>query len=73
MAIPQTTVKALLVYEPLDSQVNFGLEEVSVREVQDTEVLVRIVATGICHTDLVFASFSNEFGSYPKVLGHEVM
>ena len=36
------------------------------------EVLVRILASGICHTDLVVGSIpAPYFGTYPKILGHE--
>jgi Zn-dependent alcohol dehydrogenase len=65
------TAQALVAHEPLDGKFKFTLEDVSVRELKDDEVLVRMVATGICHTDLVFASLPNEAGPYCKVLGHE--
>lgn len=36
------------------------------------EVLVRIVASGICHTDLVVNSMPSDYvGPWPKILGHE--
>lgn len=46
------------------------IETVELDEPRDDEVLVRMVAAGICHTDLgVKASWSAEAG--PLVLGHE--
>jgi len=65
------TAQAFFAHEPADGKVKFTLEDVLVRELKDDEVLVRMVATGICHTDLIFASLPKEAGSYCKVLGHE--
>ncbi len=48
----------------------FTLEEVTVDDPRDDEILVQITATGICHTDLFFKSvIPVELG--PCVLGHE--
>jgi S-(hydroxymethyl)glutathione dehydrogenase / alcohol dehydrogenase len=35
------------------------------------EVLVRLVACGVCHTDMYTASGADPSGSAPAVLGHE--
>lgn len=49
------------------------LEEVTLaRQVEADEILVRMVATGVCHTDILYAMAPAEaLGPYPKVLGHE--
>jgi aryl-alcohol dehydrogenase len=48
------------------------LETVDLGEPQVGEVRVRIVATGICHADLMFhGPFGSKFASKPIVLGHE--
>lgn len=48
------------------------LEAVELGEPQAGEVRVRIVATGICHTDLMFhGRFGSAFAPKPMVLGHE--
>jgi aryl-alcohol dehydrogenase len=49
---------------------SFSLEEVELEEPRDDEILVRIVAAGICHTDL---TVRDEFYGtpLPAVLGHE--
>ena len=48
------------------------MEDVKVRDVGDDELLVRIVASGICHTDLVFGGLKEGPGViYPSVKGHE--
>ncbi|WP_312595809.1 NAD(P)-dependent alcohol dehydrogenase [Brevundimonas sp.] len=48
----------------------FVLEELDVAQPRPDEILVRIQAVGICHTDLVFAS--GAMGTnFPLVLGHE--
>jgi aryl-alcohol dehydrogenase len=48
----------------------FQLEEVALEAPRADEVLVRLVATGICHTDLVAAAGADPAGS-PMVFGHE--
>jgi S-(hydroxymethyl)glutathione dehydrogenase/alcohol dehydrogenase len=54
---------------------NFGeplvLQEVDLAEPKDGEVLVRLVACGVCHTDLYTASGVDPSGYAPTVLGHE--
>jgi aryl-alcohol dehydrogenase len=48
------------------------LETVELDEPRPGEVLVRIVATGICHSDLMFhGPFGTAFAPKPVVLGHE--
>lgn len=48
------------------------LEAVDLAEPRANEILVRIVATGICHTDLMFhGPFGARFSAKPMVLGHE--
>lgn len=48
----------------------FQLEEVELEEPRSDEVLVRLVATGVCHTDLVVAAGADPAGP-PMVFGHE--
>ncbi|HLU41800.1 MAG TPA: NAD(P)-dependent alcohol dehydrogenase [Microthrixaceae bacterium] len=48
----------------------FEIREIEVDDLRDDEVLVRIVASGLCHTDLtIAASYPPEM--LPAVLGHE--
>jgi S-(hydroxymethyl)glutathione dehydrogenase/alcohol dehydrogenase len=51
--------------EPLEVQ------EVELAEPRAGEVLVRIAACGVCHTDLFAASGADPSGYAPTVLGHE--
>ena len=51
--------------EPLDVQ------ELDLAEPKAGEVLVRLVACGVCHTDLYTASGADPSGYSPTVLGHE--
>jgi aryl-alcohol dehydrogenase len=48
----------------------FRIEEVDLEEPSDNEVLIRIVAVGLCHTDLVARDQYLPF-PLPAVLGHE--
>jgi Zn-dependent alcohol dehydrogenase len=66
------SARAIVSYEPVESAPNFKLEDVTLRTLQSNELLIRLVATGICHTDLVFGTAPVAMGgAYPKVLGHE--
>jgi S-(hydroxymethyl)glutathione dehydrogenase/alcohol dehydrogenase len=47
------------------------VQEVDLAEPRDGEVLVRLVACGVCHTDLYTASGVDPSGYAPTVLGHE--
>lgn len=49
---------------------NFTLEQLTLSGMQDDEVLVRIVATGLCHTDIVVRDQLLPT-PLPAVLGHE--
>ncbi len=51
--------------KPLD------VTEIDVAGPQEGEVLVRIVATGVCHTDAYTLSGEDPEGLFPAVLGHE--
>src|ERR671931_1893069 len=51
--------------EPLEVQ------ELDLAEPQAGEVLVRLAACGVCHTDLYTASGADPSGYAPTVLGHE--
>jgi S-(hydroxymethyl)glutathione dehydrogenase / alcohol dehydrogenase len=47
------------------------VQEVDLAEPSSGEVLVRLVACGVCHTDLYTASGADPSGYAPTVLGHE--
>lgn len=47
------------------------IEEIDLEGPKEGEVLVRIVATGVCHTDAYTLSGSDPEGLFPSVLGHE--
>ncbi len=47
------------------------IEEVDVMLPRKGEVLVRIVATGVCHTDAFTLSGEDPEGIFPTILGHE--
>lgn len=66
--------KALVSRGPF-SQGGWGIEDVKLRELKHDEVVVEIVASGICHTDLHCGDTADDKGVpavfYPRVLGHE--
>ncbi|KAA9133980.1 S-(hydroxymethyl)glutathione dehydrogenase/class III alcohol dehydrogenase [Marinihelvus fidelis] len=47
------------------------IEEIDVAGPRAGEVLVRIVATGVCHTDAFTLSGADPEGLFPAILGHE--
>ncbi len=47
------------------------IEQIEVAPPRAGEVLVRIVATGVCHTDAYTLSGADPEGLFPSVLGHE--
>ena len=49
----------------------FELTKVTLDEPGAEEVLVKIVATGICHTDMVARDFIMGSPNFPVILGHE--
>src|SRR5260370_28540681 len=60
-------ITAAVVHEP---GANFTLQAVELDEPRADEILVRIAAVGVCHTDLVARDGVMPF-SMPAVLGHE--
>jgi hypothetical protein len=66
------TGKAIVARDTLANK-GWELEEVTTREIHDDELLVELVASGICHTDIMCGSGSGnpDLFYYPRVLGHE--
>ena len=48
-----------------------SIEEVDLEGPKKGEVLVRVVATGVCHTDAYTLSGADPEGAFPAILGHE--
>ena len=59
--------KALIVDRPGST---FVIDEVEIDELKPSEVLVKLVATGICHTDIAAATGTIP-QPLPMVFGHE--
>lgn len=47
------------------------IEEIDVQGPKKGEVLVRLVATGVCHTDAFTLTGADPEGIFPSILGHE--
>ncbi len=60
--------RAAVAYAPNQPLV---IEEIDLMPPQAGEVLVRIVATGVCHTDAYTLSGQDSEGVFPCILGHE--
>ena len=74
MSAQPITTTALVCDEPKDGNVQWRKAPLKLRDPLDHEVLVRIIASGICHSDIAVSSFPSGtpgFSPYPKVLGHE--
>lgn len=50
---------------------SFSVEELELGDLRADEVLVRVVAAGMCHTDLLSRELPPEFFAGPQVYGHE--
>ncbi len=61
-------VKAAVIFE---TGGDFQIEELELDEPRDDEVLVRVVASGICHTDLGARAGHLPIPEPPSVFGHE--
>ncbi len=48
-----------------------SVEEIDLQPPQAGEVLVKIIATGVCHTDAFTLSGADPEGLFPVILGHE--
>lgn len=50
----------------------FKFQEIEVNNnLHDNEVLIKMKATGVCHTDLNFSNEASIAGLFPAVFGHE--
>lgn len=59
---------------PKDNHLSWRKEKVQLRQPGDDELLVRIIASGVCHTDIAISSLPEDtpgFQPYPKIMGHE--
>jgi S-(hydroxymethyl)glutathione dehydrogenase/alcohol dehydrogenase len=61
-------VKAAICWEP---QMPLAIEQIDLEGPRAGECLVRLVATGVCHTDAYTMSGRDPSGLFPAVLGHE--
>ncbi|MCB9598720.1 MAG: alcohol dehydrogenase catalytic domain-containing protein, partial [Sandaracinaceae bacterium] len=61
-------IQAAIAYEakkPLE------IEEIELEGPKAGEVLVKLAATGVCHTDAYTLSGADPEGIFPSILGHE--
>ena len=65
--MPASTIRAAVLREPGDVRV----EEVELDAPGPGEVLVRLAAAGVCHSDLHLVDGALGDGRWPMVLGHE--
>ncbi|HRX70685.1 MAG: S-(hydroxymethyl)glutathione dehydrogenase/class III alcohol dehydrogenase [Gammaproteobacteria bacterium] len=60
--------RAAVAWEP---QKPLVIEEVDVAGPKEGEVLLKVIATGVCHTDAFTLSGDDPEGAFPCILGHE--
>ncbi len=72
-----TRTRAIVCHSPEGGHRKWQIEDVLVRPPEADEVLVRVIASGVCHTDLGCGSYPDGTGfpvpPYPRILGHEGM
>ncbi|BCS02798.1 NAD(P)-dependent alcohol dehydrogenase [Aspergillus luchuensis] len=67
----QITGRALVSHGPYQAG-GWKLQNVTLRPLRENELLVEVVASGVCQTDLHFAGLESGHGvHYPRVMGHE--
>lgn len=69
-----TPTTAIVAHSPQNGHIKWLKEPVHIRAPHPDEVQVRILASGICHTDIAMSLLPPSapgFSPYPKVLGHE--
>ncbi|KAF2137466.1 uncharacterized protein K452DRAFT_321718 [Aplosporella prunicola CBS 121167] len=67
----QNHARAIVARGPL-GEGGWKMEDVRLREIADDELVIRVVASGICHTDIITGSQKEGPGVvYPSVKGHE--
>ncbi|KAF2718927.1 NAD(P)-binding protein [Polychaeton citri CBS 116435] len=68
-----TSARAIVSHHPL-ADGGWKIEDVDLRPLGEGELLVEMVATGVCHTDALIGSLPDgvaPMAFYPRVLGHE--
>ncbi|TKA67094.1 hypothetical protein B0A49_08650 [Cryomyces minteri] len=72
MSSQQYSGKAIVSHGP-HKQGKWRIEDITLRPIAETELVIEVIASGICHTDIHFGN--QEAGNvgvfYPRVLGHE--
>ncbi|APJ04853.1 S-(hydroxymethyl)glutathione dehydrogenase/class III alcohol dehydrogenase [Silvanigrella aquatica] len=54
-----------------ESKKPLAIEEIEIEKPKEGEVLLKVIATGVCHTDAFTLSGDDPQGAFPCVLGHE--
>lgn len=65
-----TVTRAVVCRGPL-SEGQWGIELLTLQPLKETDLKVKVLSVGLCHTDLTIGSTPKELGAYPGVLGHE--
>lgn len=61
-------MKAFMVYEPE----KYGVTDVAIPEIKDDELLIKVGAAAICHSDIdIINGARKHFIRYPNIAGHE--
>lgn len=76
MAAKLNHSRAIVSHSPVDGKRQWILEKVALGQPRETEALVEMVASGLCHTDLGCGTDPDgtpgfPVPPYPRVLGHE--
>ncbi|EEU36571.1 uncharacterized protein NECHADRAFT_42374 [Fusarium vanettenii 77-13-4] len=65
-----TVTRAVVCRGPL-SEGKWAIELLTLQPLKETDLKVKVLSVGLCHTDLTIGSTPQELGAYPGVLGHE--
>lgn len=71
MAASATPIRAIVAHTPIGGKPNWKIENVTLPPIGDHELVVKMVATGVCSTDIFAASTIISPAYFPRVVGHE--
>lgn len=71
MSTKDSPTRAIVSYAPLETD-GWTMKQVCLRPLKEKELLIDMVATGVCQTDLHFGKGDTSLGvEHARVMGHE--
>jgi len=65
------TTSAIVTSAPIENALQWKLEMITIQGLGEDELLIDVVASGLCATDITASLMPEGYSGYPKVVGHE--